>query len=442
MSNIIKKALDGIQNVITGLNNKTKDKRVNVTAIPDLLNCRDSEDLYAADSTARKIVDKIPKEGVRKWIEITNADPDIKTKFDDEFERLKAPKKLRKAWSLARLYGGAVIYVSIDDGEDPSLPINFNKATTIKALVVLHRYEITPETQTIDKDIDSPNFGQPTHYRIISASSNSNLIHHERILRFDGAELPPKLFIRNGYWHDSVLSALKSPIINYSQSHDMLASIFQDFRQRVLKIDQFAQMVAADEDNLLIKRMEIQDLIRSNFKTDMIDKEDELEIVSTPLTGVKDTVTMINNRLAESSSFPHTVILGESPKGGFSDRGDSQNQDWYDLVSEEQEDVLNEPLTTLIQYLMKVKKGPTNGKVISTLGFEFLPLKRVSDTERAKMELDVAKKDEVYIQNQVLTPEEVAISRFGGEKYSMDTTLESSDRSKFLEPFQSEENPR
>ncbi|NQY74594.1 MAG: hypothetical protein HRT90_07510, partial [Candidatus Margulisbacteria bacterium] len=43
----------------------------------------------------------------------------------------------------------------------------------------------------------------------------------------------------------------------------------------------------------------------------------------------------------------------------------------------------------------------------------------------SEMELDIAKKDEVYIQNQVLSPEEVAISRFGSDTFSLDTRIQT-----------------
>lgn len=425
---------DGIENVITGLNRRNRDKRVNIIAVPDLLKRQEAEDLYAADDIARKIVERIPKEGTRKWIEITNVKPDVKIAFTKEFKKLNAVHQFEKAWRWARLYGGAVLYLNIDDGEDPSLPINFIRAKSIKNLLILHRHELSVEFSSIEKNIDSPNFGLPTLYRVHQHTAKQNtLIHHERILRFDGVELPLTLFIKNGYWHDSVLSSLKSAIINYSQTHDNLASIFQDFRQRVMKIDQFAQMVGADEDDLLIKRMEIQDLIKSNFKTDMIDKEDELEIVQTSLAGVKDTVTMVNNRLVSGSNFPHTVLLGESPKGGLSDKGESQNRDWYDFIAEEQQNILQQPVTTLIAYLMKVKEGPTKGKIIDELDFEFRSLWQMSDEQRAKMELDIAKKDEIYIQNQVVSPEEAAVSRFGSEKFSSDTKINIELRQAILE---------
>ena len=104
--------MDGIQNVITGLNRKNKDKRIHIQSVPDLLTQQEAEDLYAADDIARKIVDRLPKEGLRKWIEITNAAPDIKLAFQKEIRRLSSIKRFEQAWRWARLYGGAGLYLN------------------------------------------------------------------------------------------------------------------------------------------------------------------------------------------------------------------------------------------------------------------------------------------------------------------------------------------
>ncbi len=425
---------DGILNVITGLGSKRRDKRVNAVPIPDLVRQQEAEDFYAADATARKIVNKVPSEGVRAWIEIKNTEPELKKAFNDEFDRLKFRKSVEKAWRWARLYGGAAIFMNIDDGEDPIKPINFARARSIKTLIVLNMYELIPDGSQIDHDLDSPNFGLPTLYHVHKQNKpETHMVHYERILRFEGEEFAQNHFISNNYWHDSVLSGLKTPIINYSQANDIIGSILFDFSQRIMKVSEFTSMIAADEDDLLIKRMELQDLLRNTFKTDMIDKEDEMEVISTPLTGVKDTVQVVNDRLVGASNFPHTILLGESPKGGLANVGDSQNRDWYDFIAAQQMQVIEEPIEGLMRMLMLMKEGPTKGKIDDEVGFEFVPLQRLSTQNRAKMELDVAKKDEVYIQNGVTTPSEIALSRFGTDTFSLDTKINTEPRKEELE---------
>ncbi|NQY74703.1 MAG: DUF1073 domain-containing protein, partial [Candidatus Margulisbacteria bacterium] len=174
--------MDGIENIVTGLNRRNSDKRVHINAIPDLLSRKEVEDLYAADDIARKVIEKVPKEGTKKWIELTNIDPKMKIGFQKELKRLQITKKFEQAWAWARLYGGAGIYLNIDDGENPETPINFDAAKSIKSSIILHRYELLAETQSVEKDIDSLNFGMPTLYRLQSHNSfNTSLIHHERI---------------------------------------------------------------------------------------------------------------------------------------------------------------------------------------------------------------------------------------------------------------------
>ncbi len=51
----------------------------------------------------------------------------------------------------------------------------------------------------------------------------------------------------------------------------------------------------------------------------------------------------------------------------------------------------------------------------------------------AKVHMDQANADNIYIQAGVLTPEEVALSRFGDGEYSLDTKIETATREKILE---------
>jgi phage-related protein (TIGR01555 family) len=427
---------DGIENVVTGLNKKAKDKKVNVSVNPDILSQKEAENLYQISDTARKIVDKVAGEGTRKWIEVTNASPEEKESFISEFKRLNAKKVFKKAWRWSRLYGGACLLINADDVDSNNLDkeLNLSRNTKINSLVVLHRYELMADITSIETDISSENFGLPKYYNLNTRNKGEQKkIHYSRLIRFEGKELPQDLFVKNQYWNDSVLSAISLPILNHSQSHDAIASIIHDFRQRILKIDGLMNMLANDEDGLISKRMEMQDLIKSIFKTDLLDKEDELDIIGTPLSGVPDLIELINNRLVVASGFPHTILLGESPKGTLNNTGDSQNRDWYDFISDQQEEVMHGPMQKLIELLMESKEGPTNGSINEEIGFDFVPLKQATEKERAEIEKIVAEKDTLYIQNQVVLPEEVRNSRFGGEKYSQDTTIDEAGMKKLLE---------
>jgi len=418
--------IDSIQNVITGLNTAKKDKRVNVNVSPDILTQQEAENLYVADATARKIVDRVPEEGVRKWFEIYNVTPEVRNKFDKIFSDLELKTAITKAWIDARLYGGSALFINIDDGRSLEKEIDYKNIKKINSILCFNRYELFPTTN-INKDIKSSNFGMPEEYTLSSSNAYENIkIHHSRLIRFDGNPLPNRFFISNNYWHDSILSSLYNPIINYSQTHDSIASLMQDFRQRIMKINDLALMLSNDEENLLTKRMEMQDLIKSIFKTDLMDSEDQLEILSTPLDGVRDVLELINHRLVAATNMPHTIVLGQSPKGVLNNNAEHQNRNWYDHVSNQQEDVLRKPIQKIINLIMLAKEGATNSVIDENLTFVFNPLWQHSDTEEAELQKTVAEKDKIYYEMNVLTSEDIRNNRFKGNEFSLDTVLSES----------------
>ena len=61
----------------------------------------------------------------------------------------------------------------------------------------------------------------------------------------------------------------------------------------------------------------------------------------------------------------------------------------------------------------------------------FNPLWQMTEAERVDIRLKQSQADVAYINAQVLTPEEVASSRFGGDAYSIETKLDLEARAAF-----------
>ncbi|MGA1728546.1 MAG: hypothetical protein ACO38U_09825, partial [Burkholderiaceae bacterium] len=72
------------------------------------------------------------------------------------------------------------------------------------------------------------------------------------------------------------------------------------------------------------------------------------------------------------------------------------------------------------------KTGPTGGKVPDNWRVSFKPLFEMNERELADVRARVAAVDARYIQVGVLTPQEVADSRFGKSEYSIETTIDPS----------------
>jgi len=436
--------LDGWLNTMTRVGDINSDKSVNARPVFKRSVQKNLEILYSADDMARKIVDRIPSDGMRMGIELQNLDKEIENKTEELLKSLQVNEKFLNAWQFSRLYGGAGLFVNFGervDGDSKQIlatELNKNTITEVRSLTLFNRFELeTNDTAVVD--ITSPQFGLPKMYRLQPQSTGSNTftIDQSRIIRFEGLELPTELFRENDFWHDSVLNKTFNPISKYNQVNDSVAIILLDLRVAIVKMDNLNQKIAGGEEGrkTITDKLQLIKLQKSVMSLIGIDKDDEFDYKTHNVGGIDKLVDKAIQRLVASSDMPHTILLGESPSG-LSATGQSEFRDYYDFVFQEQERVLRPAYNQLFEYIFLSKQGPTKGKIPEGFSFKFVPLWQMNDVDRSKMELDVAKKDQIYIDMNVLTEAEVALSRYGGDEFSQETMLSPEK----LEQFKNEQD--
>lgn len=427
MKSILKVALDGWANVLTGLGIKNVDKSLTNSITWEPLGEIDAEELYCASDIAGTIIDDLPDEAMREgWnLQFKEAEQ-LKKAITDEENRLNLHEVINTAWKHGRLYGGgAILIVTPDMSLDQ--PLTIENIQKISSLLVVSRYELV--NQGIDNDIRSPNFGQPRWYMVQPRSGGAlNMrVHHTRVIRFDGAKLPRQKFTKNNYWHDSVLTKLGKIIGNYDVSHEALALLLQDMSVAVHKVHGLKDsMLAEGGDEQILKRMQIVNATRSIARSVVIDAENEsFEYQQRNLSGVKEVVDLISNRLVAASKMPHTRLLGESPSG-LGATGNSEMTNWYDYVANQQEVYLKAKLMKLYEVIFAAKTGPTKGTIPVGLDINFCPLFQMTDKELADVRKVQADTDNVYVSMGAVDPMEIRDSRFGGPKFSHETKIDKS----------------
>ena len=195
--------LDSLENLVAGLGAGT-DKRVQSRFVNRKMMSADGgqEELnaiYRTDWLAGKIVDIIPNDMVREWRTFVG---DINPSTVEILEIAEAELALRNAFGSAhkwaRLYGTAFILLVIDDGLNPSQPVQLDriKKGSLKHIKVIDRHRVSNSEVVPIQDPLNPKFGFPDFYRI---NETSVRIHHTRLIRFDGTELPfAKRFLELG----------------------------------------------------------------------------------------------------------------------------------------------------------------------------------------------------------------------------------------------------
>ena len=423
---------DGLENILTGMGIQGRDSRLGARYRWTRLNYRYLEIFHDSSDIAKTVVNKIPDLATKKWItHIVDEDAYGSKIIDSLIEediRLSLKKKIKKAMAWARLYGGAAMFLVIDDGLPLEEPIDYSRINSIQNLVVFHRYEINHNE--ICYDITSKNFGLPDYYNI-SGRTNTTIqrIHHSRFIRFEGAPISEEGFRENDYWNDSHLTILHDVARDYQDAYNGIFRALKDFDVEILKLKDLANMVAAKEEDTLKARLALMQLSKSTISTIAIDSEGEdFSRLQRTFTGIGPMLDKIDKRLQGVTGIPHTVLFGEGSTGTLGAGGESEQSTLNDLVSIEQKNTMERELTLLFQLIQLQKKGPTGGKLIDGHTFVFNPLSEPTDRQQAEIRKIVAESDKIYSEIGALSADETSNSRFGPYGYSIETQIDSESR--------------
>jgi phage-related protein (TIGR01555 family) len=428
--------VDAWINTITGLGtSRDKLAAATVTALRDeWRNSQILETLYYEDDLIRKFVDKIVDHALRQGV-----DPELRASLDDvaiaadeagdevkrraeairrRMRELDAVRILARADKLGRLHGGAAVFIGAD-GTDPKLPLDPANVGRIRRLAVYERDELQP-VQWYGDPL-SARYGEVEVWRFtpmgtpVGASAGGQpLIHASRLLMFEGLEPTRQERIRQNGWSPSIIVSAIEALRDGQQNWRSVGLILNQAHQIVFKMKGLAKMISDGQEEILQKRMSFVNLKRSISRALVIDAEGEgVDYLSASLSGL-DTIADKNwQRIAAAFDMPLTILMGVSP-AGMNATGESDMRQWYDSVQAHRQDVLGPPMDVLMQ-LVASEIGDASPTEWSS---SWPSLWQMSPMEEATYRKTIAETDNLYIQNQTLRPQEVAVTRFGGGSYS------------------------
>lgn len=420
---------DGWMNILNGLGQRGRDKTTAITFRACPVFCfAELDELYRADGLTKRIIDIIPAEMLRQGWEI---DGDPEGKILGKFEEQDFNCKLNALIQWSRLYGGAICVMGIADGRPLNEPVNVENIKSVNWLQVFDRWQCMINYDYISRDLNDENYGFPLYYEVNDYRTGSTfVVHHSRVLRMDWGSLPPRDKNWNQGWGDSVMVSIYNELKNYGAAFANTSAIMQDFVNGVLKIPGLSQSMAMDcgeNDRQLTKRLDWANLSKGVSNMMVLDGEEIYEKLSTNVSGISELLDRFMLAVSSVTSIPITLLFGRSP-AGLNATGDSDIRNFYDMVKQLQETKLKPVLEKLIYYIFKSEYGPTNGVEPDNWGIQFTPLWQNTEEQEAIMRRTVAETDAIYIDRGVLDPNEVAVSRFGGDRWSMNTIIDEEAR--------------
>jgi len=421
--------VDGLVNALTGMNTSRDKSRYTTTTPLVFLGQEELENLYS-EWIPKRIVDIVAEQATRKGFKVLfggeGAAAEVVTGIEQVIEDLYILENLGLACKNARLFGGSVILLYIDDGRAADQPVDKRSIRKIEGMEVLDRWQIAP----VINEEALYDYSKATYYQIISGDlirqPQLTYIHKDRILRFDGEWLPYRIRQRNYGWGMSTLQSVYDSFRFYSTGISSAATLLTEFDIFVHKLRGLSTMLAAGKEKDVRDRLVLNDMSKSVYRGYAIDAEkEELEFISRNFGGIGEILEKLRIDIIGASQIPHTILFGESP-GGLGSTGRSEERDFAKMLGDYQSAHFKRPMQQLVEMIMLSKDGPTNGTVPDSWRISFNDLFELNEREKADVRARVAAVDGRYIQLGVLSPKEVADARYGGTEWSMELTLDPS----------------
>ncbi|WP_304282587.1 phage portal protein [Phascolarctobacterium succinatutens] len=344
--------------------------------------------LYRESWIVRRIIDVIPADMLKNWITITSGlDPDVEKRLSLTLRRTQLIDKIKRGMQWGRLYGGALgVMLVKHQGYDLSQPLQLDwiMPGDFAGLLIFDRWNgVNPSSELIE-DISDPDYGFPKYYTVTDpAGGGSVKIHHSRVARFTGNTLPFWEEIAEMQWGASVVESIFDELRKRDNVSWNIAQLTFMANIRVLKMQDLGQLLAATDNESqaeLLRTLEAQNMLLNNMGMQVMDAADGLETHQYTFGGLADCYQQFIMDISGAAEIPVTRLFGRSPSG-LNATGESDLQNYYDMIAEKQESYLRPILNKVLPPF-----------IISTLGslpddfdFEFDPVAEPTDKERADL---------------------------------------------------------
>ena len=342
--------------------------------------------LYRENWIVQNIIETIPGDMVRKWYTIQcNVGPE----YVDALQRLERKVHLRKSllegmyWG--RLYGGAAGIIMIRGQDDLTQPLDYELILPgcFLGLMILDRWSgIYPELGQVTDPAD-PDFELPEYYTIRDEESGTLIskVHHSRVLRFTGRELPYNEKIVETYWGESELEAIYSELVKRDNVSGNIAALTFRANVNYLETDSLDQMLAVNNaaaQKRFWQTLQAQSVIESNFGTRLVNKGDVMHNTQYTFAGLADVYDRVMMDVAGAAKTPVTKLFGRSP-AGMNATGESDMNNYYDYIDGLRENQLR----PILERLLPIMALSAWGIVPYDLDIDFPPLQTPDSNEVA-----------------------------------------------------------
>lgn len=346
--------------------------------------------LYRNDWIARRVIDTIPEDMLKNWFDLqSQLTPDQINQFETVVRTSHLKKQLLEGLRWGRLFGGAAGIIVIEGQEnmlDEPLDLDMVLPGQYKGLIIADRWSgVYPDSDLV-QDLGDPDFGTPEYYTFSMSETELTYgvrVHHSRVIRFMGRDLPYIERMVENYWGMSELEHVYTELNKRNTSSENIAQLIFQANIRNYKMSEFGQMLATTQPEAqkrLYNVLQMQNFLMSNMGMNVMDKDDSLETHQYTFSGLNDIYESFMLDISGASEIPVTRLFGRSP-AGLNSTGESDLTNYYDKIKQSQESTLR----PVLEKLLPIICVSVWGVLPDDLDFQFRPVRDTSEKERADL---------------------------------------------------------
>lgn len=405
--------------------------------------------LYEGNGLFSKIIDTPAEEALKHGFDLNLKSNEMNAFVDEVLDDLEWDEKATTAIKWARLYGGALIVMLIDDGRGLEEPVDWEHIRSIDELRVYERSIVQPDYASLyqqdygGKGVGNrvSKFGQPEYY-YVSSIYGSFKVHESRCLVFRNGVLPEQTSNATYlFWGMPEYVRIRRALRETVTAHTDSVKLLERSVQAIYSMKGLASLLTTDDgENQVLKRLQLVDTSRGLLNSIAIDSEGEqYDFKTFQFSGVKDVIDATCNMLSALTNIPQTILFGRSP-AGMNATGDSDFESYYNFVEKIQRLMLKRNLRTLLDVVFRA--GIASGDVAEEPDYklEFKPLWSLSDTEQATVDqtkaqtaLVKAQTAQAYVDMQALDPTEVRRRLASDEEFDVEDIISEDDEDDLLQ---------
>lgn len=395
---------------------------------------------YESNGLFAKIIDAPAEEAVKHGFTLDGvSDQRLIDFYQEALEELDFEEITMTALKWARLFGGSIAVMLINDGRGLEEPLDWRHIQSIDDIRVYDRSLIHPDYESMfSYTPDDPfrtrgsRLGMPERYQVFSKYGTFT-VHDSRCLVFRNGVLPENA--SNSvyqFWGLPEYVRINRAIRDAEIAHGSAPKLLERSVQPVYKMKDLSAELATEEgESRLLRRLQLIDLARGLLNSLVIDNEGEdYDFKTFQFSGVNDAISASCNMVSAISRIPQVILWGQRV-GGLGNGDDTSMENWYNYI----EQIDNRMVKSNLRYLLSIvfQAGLATGEVdeIPKIKIAFNSPWSLTELEKADLELKreqvklaKAQTTQAYVDMQAIDPQEVRKKLADSNEYDVEQILD------------------